>query len=319
MAQVQTVTGPVDAGDLGKTLIHEHFRGRDEAATYQWPHTHDEEAEYQEAVESARAVQGHGVTTVVDPAPMFLGRDAGFLRRISEETGLQIVTCTGIYTYDYLPHFFENRDADFIASLFVHDIQQGIQGTDVKAAFLKVAADEPGVNERIEKLHRAAARASVQTGAPIIAHSRPASNTGPRQVEIFLEEGVAPEKVEIAHTGDTDDLDYINGLLDSGVWIGLDRFGLELFLPTEPRKKTLMALLEQGHVDRIHLSQDYVVALDWFPPEVVEQLIQAGAVKDWSMTLLFEQVFPALREEGLTDEHIDTMLVDNPRRWLVGE
>jgi phosphotriesterase-related protein len=285
----------------------------------QWPHTHDDEAEYREAVESAQAVIGHGVKTVFDPAPMFLGRDVRHLRRVAEETGLQIVTCTGIYTYDYLPHFFESRDADFIASLFVHDLTEGIQGTDVKAGFLKVAADEPGVNERIEKLHRAAARASLQTGAPIIAHSRPASNTGPRQVEIFLEEGVAPEKIQIAHTGDTDDLGYINGLLDAGVWIGLDRFGIEMYLPMEQRKKTLMALLEQGHVDRIHLSQDYVVALDWFPPETVEQLIAAGAVKDWSMTLLFEQVFPALKEEGLTDEQIDRMLVDNPRRWAAGE
>src|SRR5919112_41504 len=151
MAQVQTVTGPVDGGELGTTLIHEHFRGRDEAATYQWPHTHDDEAEYQEALESARAVQSHGVKTVCDPAPMFLGRDAGFLRRISEETGLRIVTCTGIYTYDYLPHFFENRDADFIAGLFVHDIEQGIQGTDVRAAFIKVAADEAGVHANIQK------------------------------------------------------------------------------------------------------------------------------------------------------------------------
>lgn len=318
MAQVQTVTGPVDADELGTTLIHEHFRGRDEAATYQWPHTHDDAAEYQEAVESAQAVLGHGVKTVADPAPMFLGRDARFLRRLSEETGLQIVTCTGIYTYDYLPHFFENRDADFIAGLFVHDVEQGIQGTDTRAGFIKVAADEPGVTEQIEKLHRAAARASVETGAPIMAHSRPASNTGPRQVEIFLEEGVAPEKIQIAHTGDTDDMDYIQGLLDSGVWIGLDRFGLELYLPMEQRKKTLMALLERGHADRVFASQDYVVALDWFPPETVEQLVAAGAVKDWSMTLLFEQVFPDLRERGLTDEHLDTMLVQNPKRWLAG-
>lgn len=319
MAQVQTVTGPVDAAELGTTLIHEHFRGRDEAATYQWPHTHDDAAEYGEAVESARAVLGHGVQTVCDPAPMFLGRDVRFLRRIAEETGLRIVTCTGIYTYEYLPHFFQNRDADFIAGLFVHDIENGIQDTDIRAAFIKVAADEPGVTEGIEKLHRAAARASLETGAPIMAHSRPASNTGPRQVEIFLEEGVPPEKIQIAHTGDSADLDYISGLLDAGVWIGLDRFGLELYLPMEQRKQTLMALLERGHVDRIHLSQDYVVALDWFPPETVEQLIAAGAVKDWSMTLLFEQVFPALREKGLTDKQLGTMLVDNPRRWLVGE
>src|SRR3954453_12561610 len=73
-------------------------------------------------------------------------------------------------------------------------------------------------------------RARLQTGAPIMAHSRPASNTGPRQIEIFREEGVDPAKIQIAHTGDSDDLDYIEGLLDAGVWMGLDRYGLDLYL-----------------------------------------------------------------------------------------
>ena len=206
-----------------------------------------------------------------------------------------------------------------MADLFVHDIEQGIQGTDVKAAFIKCAADEPGVTENIEKVHRAAARASVQTGAPIMAHSRPASNTGPRQVEIFLEEGVAPEKIQIAHTGDTDDLDYIEGLLDKGVYIGLDRYGLPMFLPTDNRNRTTLELLKRGHAERMFLSQDFVVALDWFPTEFMEQIVAGGLVEeDWSMTLLFERVIPALKEGGMTDEQLDTMLVANPARWLSG-
>jgi phosphotriesterase-related protein len=319
MPQVQTVTGPVDADDLGTTLIHEHFRGRDESTVFQWPHLHDEDDEYRQAVEMAQAAQSHGVKTVVEPTAMMLGRDMPFLVRLARETGLQIVPCTGIYTYDHLPINLTTRDADFIADLFVHDIEQGIQGTDARAAFIKVAADEPGVNENIEKLHRAAARASLRTGAPIMAHSRPASDTGPRQVEVFLDEGVDPSKIQIAHTGDTDDLDYIEGLLATGVWIGLDRYGIEMYLPMENRNNTVMALLERGYADQMHLSQDFVVALDWFPPETVEHLMATGAVKDWSMTLLFEQVIPTLRERGMTDEQLDTMLVQNPRRWLAGE
>jgi phosphotriesterase-related protein len=319
MAQVQTVLGPVDAGELGKTLIHEHFRGRDESTVFQWPHLHDEEQEYAEAVEMAQAVLGHGVRTVVEPTAMMLGRDVPFLRRLASEVGLQIVACTGIYTYDHLPINLESRDADFMADLFVHDIEQGIQGTDARAAFIKCAADEPGVNENIEKVHRAAARASVRTGAPIMAHSRPASNTGPRQVEIFLEEGVDPAKIQIAHCGDTDDVDYITGLLDQGVYVGLDRYGIEMYLPADRRNATVLALLERGHVERMFISQDYVVALDWFPEEQVQQLMEAGAVKDWSMTLLFDTIIPQLREGGMTDEQLDTMLVDNPRRWLAGE
>jgi phosphotriesterase-related protein len=319
MGEVQTTAGPIDSSELGKTLIHEHFRGRDEAVAHQWPHVYDEDEEWRDSIEQANAVKEHGIQTIVEPTAMLLGRNVPLLQRIAAETGLNIVACTGIYTYDHLPHFFENRDADAMADLFVHDIEQGIQGTDVKAAFIKCAADEPGLTENIEKVHRAAARASVRTGRPIMAHSRPASNTGPRQVEIFLEEGVAPEKIQIAHTGDTDDLDYIEGLLDKGVYIGLDRYGLTMFLPTENRNRTTIELLERGHVERMFLSQDVVVALDWFPPEAEEQIIAAGMVEEgWSMTLLFERVIPALKEAGMTDQQLDTMLVDNPARWLSG-
>jgi phosphotriesterase-related protein len=317
MGEVQTVAGPIDSSELGKTLIHEHFRGRDEAVAHQWPHAYDEDEEWSVCIEQANAVKEHGIKTIVEPTAMLLGRNVPLLQRIAQETGLNIVTCTGIYTYDHLPHYFQNRDADAMADLFVHDIEQGIQGTEVKAAFIKCAADEPGVTDNIEKVHRAAARASTRTGVPIMAHSRPASNTGPRQVEIFLEEGVAPEKIQIAHTGDTDDLGYIEGLLDKGVYVGLDRYGLPMFLPTDRRNKTTLALLERGYVERMFISQDFVAALDWFPPEAVEGIVQAGVVDpDWSMTMMFEKVIPELKENGLTDEQLATMLVANPARWL---
>ena len=320
MATVQTINGPLDVDELGLTLIHEHFFSSDEAVSTQWPHVRDRDHEYQLALESAQAVQSHGVKTVVEPTAMLLGRDIPALERLARDTKLQLVVCTGIYTYDHLPQFLLNRSEDFIASLFVHDIENGIQGTDVKAAFIKCAADEPGVNERIEKIHRAAARASLQTGAPIMAHSRPASNTGPRQLEIFLEEGVAPEKIQIAHTGDTDDLDYIQQLLGKGVYIGLDRYGIDLFLPTPRRNATTLELLKRGHVERLFLSQDFDIpianGLDWYPPEVIEQLQAAGAASDWSMTFLFEQVIPTLKESGMTEEQLETMMIENPKRWL---
>jgi phosphotriesterase-related protein len=329
MATVETVTGPIDADQLGTTLIHEHLVFRDEAVLAQWPHAGtvreseppenvDEDGAYQAALESARAVVEHGVKTLVEPTGMFGGRDVRFSRRVAEEAGLQVIACTGIYTYDYLPPYFMFRDENAMAELFVHDIEEGIQGTDVKAAFIKVAADEPGVTPNVEKVHRAAARASVRTGRPIMAHSRPASQTGPRQVEIFLEEGVEPERIQIAHTGDTDDLDYIEGLLKAGVYIGMDRYGLEIFLPMDRRNATVTALLERGWAERMFLSQDFCATLDWYPPEVGKQMMDAGAAKDWSMTLVFEQVIPALREAGMTDDQLETMMVANAKRWLAG-
>ena len=318
MASVEGVNGPIDADELGLTLIHEHFFSGDEAVTAQWPHARDRDQEWTLAMESADAVKSHDVKTVVEPTAMMLGREVSVLQQLASETGLQIVACTGIYTYDHLPMFLTTRDADFIAGLYVHDVEQGMQGTDAKAAFIKCAADEPGITENVEKLHRAAARASLQTGAPIMAHSRPASDTGPAQVDIFLEEGVAPEKIQIAHTGDSDDLSYIEGLLDKGVFIGMDRYGLDIFLPTDKRNATVLALLEKGYAERMFLSQDFDIpiaaGLDWYPPEMVEQL--EPMAKDWSMTFLFESVIPTLKESGMTDEQLETMLVENPKRWL---
>jgi phosphotriesterase-related protein len=328
MGQVPTVTGMVDADQLGTTLIHEHLRNSDEAVHDQWPIAgavkEDQPYEvspdeiFEIAVREAKAAVDLGIKTIGEPTAMFLGRDVEFMRRVSEETGLQVIPCTGIYTYDYLPQFFVNRDADQIADLFVHDIEEGIQGTDIKAAFIKCAADEPGVNENIEKVHRAAARASVRTGAPIMAHSRPASDTGPRQVEVLIEEGVDPAKIQIAHTGDTDDLDYIEGLLEKGVWIGLDRYGLEIFLPFERRQETAKALLERGYANRIFLSADSVATTDWFPPNVIEGLIASGAANDWTIRMVPEKVLPELREWGMTEEQERTMMVENPVRWLTG-
>jgi phosphotriesterase-related protein len=316
MPTIESVTGPLDAGDLGTTLIHEHLRTRDEANAVQFPHLYDEDALYDLAVEAAKGALDRGVKTIGEPTAMFLARDVGFIERVAKETGLQAIVCTGIYTYDHLPLFWQSRSPDVMADAFVHDIEQGIQGTDIKAGFLKCAADEPGVNDNVEKIHRACARASLRTGAPIMAHSRPASNTGPRQVEIFLEEGVAPEKIHIAHCGDSDDLGYIEGLLEKGVYIGLDRFGIEMYLPMDRRLNTAQALLEKGYEERMFLSADSCASIDWFPEETVEVLQREGAVKDWTITLVHDQVIPALKERGMTDAQLETMMVENPKRWL---
>jgi phosphotriesterase-related protein len=315
MPTVETVHGPIDADQLGRTLIHEHFRTTDEAARLQFPHMYDEDAEWAAAMADANGVKSHGIVTVVEPSAMFLHRDAAFSKRVADEAGIQIVLATGIYTYDHLPQPFLNRDEDALAEIFVRDIEQGIQGTQIKAAFLKCAADEPGVTPNVEKVHRACARASLRTGRPIMAHSHPSSGTGLEQMRIFEEEGVDPAKVQIAHTGDTDDLDYIEKLLERGPFIGMDRYGLDIFLPTDKRQATVLALLEKGHVDRMFLSQDYCSTLDWFPPEVEEQMKQQMVPK-WSMTFLFEEVIPELKERGMTDEQLDQMMVENPKSWL---
>jgi phosphotriesterase-related protein len=315
LATVETVNGPVDLEELGLTLIHEHFRATDEATRFQFPHLYDEAAEWEAAMSDANGIRGHGVQTVVEPSAMYLHRDAAFSKRVADESGLNVILATGVYTYEHLPQVLMNRNEDQLAEIFVHDIEQGIQGTGIKAGFIKCAADEPGVTPNVEKVHRAAARASKQTGRPIMAHSRPASGTGLDQMRIFTEEGVEPAKVQIAHTGDSDDLDHIERLLDTGCWIGMDRYGLDIFLPTEQRQQTVLALLEKGYASRMFLSQDWCSTLDYFTPEMEEQL-KPVAAPNWSMTFLFEQVIPELKERGMTDDQLNQMMLENPKGWL---
>jgi phosphotriesterase-related protein len=319
MADVQTVQGPVDAEELGIVLAHEHLRFRDEAVFAQWPGRYDEQLELDAAVLAARAASEHGVGTIVDATAMFGGRDVRFMKRVADETGVKIIACTGIYSYDHLPHYFENRDIDVMADHFVEDIEQGIQGTEFRAAFLKCAADEAGVTENVEKIHRAVARASVQTGAPIMAHSMPAVATGPRQVEIFKEEGVDLSRVQIAHCGDSEDIAYIESLLAEGVYAGLDRYGLEMYLPIDKRNAIAAELLRRGHAAQLTISQDFCASIDWFPAEAAEAFEAQGAIRNWSTTLVFEEVVPALREMGVMDDEVfRTIFVENPRRWLAG-
>jgi len=319
MAEVQTVQGPVDAAELGVTLGHEHVRFRDEAVAAQWPGRYDEEGELQTALEVVGAARDKGVRTILDATAMFGGRDVRFMKRVADESGVRIVCCTGIYSYDYLPHYFENRDIDVMADHFVEDIERGAQGSDIRAAFLKCAADAAGVTEHVEKIHRACARASLQTGAPIMAHSMPAVGTGPRQVEIFEQEGVDLTRVQIAHCGDTEDVGYIEGLLAKGVYVGLDRYGLEMYLPIDKRNATTAELLHRGHAERLILSQDFCASIDWFPAEAAKAFEAQGAIRNWSMTLVFEEVVPTLREMGVLDDAgFQTIFVENPRRWMAG-
>jgi phosphotriesterase-related protein len=211
----------------------------------------------------------------------------------------------------FLPQALANRDVDHLAGVFVHDVETGIQGTGVKAAFLKCAVDEPGVTEHVEKVLRAVARASLATGRPIMAHSHPATRRGLEEMAIFTEEGVDPARVQIAHTGDTDDLDYIEELLATGCWIGMDRYGLDIILPTDRRNATVVELCRRGHAGRMMLSHDACATIDWFPEEMIRE-----AAPNWHMTFLFETVLPDLRAAGVGDAELTTMLEANPRDWL---
>jgi phosphotriesterase-related protein len=309
MPHVQTATGAIDTATLGFTLMHEHIYVLSEGVIAAFPSLWDREARIKQAVAALSEAKAHGVSTIVDLTVLGLGRDASLAREVSRQSGVNVVVATGLYTYDELPHYFNLRDIDHMASLFARDIEHGVQDTDVRAGILKVATDEKGMTPGVEKVVRAVARAHRRTGAPISTHTHAATERGLDQQRVFTEEGVDLSRVVIGHSGDTEDIAYLEKLMAAGSYIGMDRFGIDSYMPTDKRVAVIATLCERGHADKIVLSHDASCYIDWFPEEMPKQVMPR-----WHFLHISDEVVPALLAAGVSDDQIRAMTIDNPRR-----
>ncbi len=306
---VQTLTGPIPTSALGFTLMHEHIIVRSEGLAQNFPQIWDAEAVSAQVLQQLTALKDRGVDTLVDLTVMGLGRDIPLLLPMVKQSGLQVIVATGLYTFTEPPNYFRNRGPDEMAELFVHDIQEGIQGTGVKAAILKCATDLPGITPGVEKVLRAVARAHRRTGVPIYTHTHAVTQRGLEQQDLFLEEKVDLRRVIIGHSGDTSDIAYLTRLLERGSYIGMDRFGLDVFLPEEKRIWTVAELCRRGWAERMVLSHDAMVYFDVYDLGAIEK-----DRPNWNYFNLQDNILPKLKKAGVSEEQIEIMTRENPRR-----
>lgn len=324
MPVVETVKGQVDTDDLGTVLMHEHVFtiGTEIRQNYPgYPDQWDEEHRVADAVAKLTEATTRGVTTIVDPTVIGLGRYIPRIQRINEQVDINIVVATGIYTYHEEPVQFHftgpgkifDFGVDPMTELFVGDIRNGIADTGVKAGLLKCAIDEYGLTSGVERVMRAVGQAHVETGTPITVHTHAADKTGLIATKVFAEEGVDMSKVVIGHSGDSTDLDYLKELAATGAILGMDRFGIDVFSPFEDRVNTVAGMATAGYASQMVLAHDASCYSDFYPEAAI-----GVALPNWKYTHIFDDVLPALRERGVTDEQITTMLVDNPRAYFSG-
>lgn len=316
MGSVDTYRGPVEPGSLGTTLIHEHLFVRNPELEINLPDPEwDETRSVDAAVTGLEALRAQGVTTIVDLTVPGLGRDVRVVAQVAERVEVNLIASTGWYTPDSLPLYFKFHgptfDNDRLVEMFVADIRKGIAGTEVRAGMLKVATDAAGLTPDVVRVMEAAAAAHEETGVPITTHSLPAARNGLVQQDFFIRRGVAPDRLIIGHSGDTDDLSYLQEIMDNGSVIGMDRFGMEHVLSDARRVETVLSLLERGYADRMVLSQDAA-----FYSHVTPPAWRAASAPNWRMDTLTTRILPMLLDHGVTDQTIDQMLVDNPRRLL---
>ena len=317
MSKVQTVKGPVEADQLGFTLMHEHvFVLSTEIEENYKTGFGEEEARIEQAVDRLNELAAAGVKTFVDLTVIGLGRDIKRVQRVAERVDLNIVVATGLYTYNELPFYFLYRGPgtllggeEPLVDMFVGDIEQGIAGTGVKAGILKCATEHQGITPDVERVLRAVAQAHRRTGVPISTHSFAPGRNGLDQQRVFSEEGVDLSRVVIGHSGDTTDIGYLRELADAGSYLGMDRFGIDILLPFEQRVDTVAEMCRLGYANKMVLSHDAACHNDWFDDAALEV-----ATPNWHFMHILRDVIPVLRERGVTEEQIRQMTEENPTK-----
>jgi phosphotriesterase-related protein len=318
---VQTVTGPIELDQLGRTLMHEHLFIAFSGAEF------DRAGFIAEAVKRLRQLRTeHGVRSFVDPCPIELGRDAGMMREIAEKSEMNVVCTTGFYFEAMgLPIYWRARTTEEIAELYIRELTHGIGDTGVKAGAIKVATGAPHITALEMKFLDAACIAQKATGAPIITHTQDGVN-GPEQQTAFAAGGVAAHSCLIGHCCGNPDTAYHKRVVDGGSYIGFDRIGLHRYMPDETRADNLAKLVREGHRAQIMMSQDgHCGWLGKFarqiPPDEQAKIDAMKAEGNWPppYTYLFTDFVPMLRQRGLTESDIGSILQDNPRRFFAGE
>lgn len=320
--RISTVRGEVSPASLGATLMHEHIIAVSAALARDRPelaYPGGRGAVIDTLVAQLQQVKDAGIDTIVDLSVFGHDRDVAALVEINRRVDLNIVVATGFYT-DTLPSKtfeFRQRLAErdgqphAFARIFIADIVDGISSTGVRAGMLKCVTDSAGITPQIAELMRGCAIAARETGVPISTHSHPATRNGLDQLAFFEREGVDLERVVIGHSGDTDDLDYLRRIMDSGATIGCDRF--ELTLPGSPPPErcieVVAELCQQGYSDRIVLSHDKMMHTDWFG--------ESSPFGQRTVPLyVSEVVLPGLRTHGVREADITQLMHGTPARIL---
>ena len=306
--RVMTVSGPIPPDRLGFTLPHEHtgiYLWHIDKRWDYWELTPDEDL----IADELRDFRRRGGGTLVDLTLDGVGRDPSRLRRLAGVTGLNIVMGTGWYRGAHYPAeaLIDRRSVDDLAGAIVAEFADGVGGSGIRPGIIgEIGTDKPWVSALEERVHRAAARASLRTGMAITTHGVQ-SPVGLAQLRIFTEEGVDPSRVVIGHADSHPDLDFYLAVLDAGANLQFDflghRFGVEEAL--EPRLvEIVVELLEREYAPQLLLSQD------------VCHNRQLKAYGGFGYVYLHQHFLPTLRTAAVGEGEIKTMTIDNPVRIL---
>jgi len=304
-----TVNGQLKAKEMGSTLVHEHLLSSFGLDAME-PGQYDEEKALTEVVPYLKYLQSLGCNTIVDCTAAYFGRNVRLLRKLSQKSGIQILTNTGIYgaaSDRYVPQSVRDQSPDQLAAQWIDEFNNGIQGTDIKPGFLKCGVDSGPLSEIDGKLVRAAAITHLETGLLLQIHTSNNPEAVFQQLNILEEEGVSPTAWVWVHANKVTNSKPLIEAARRGAWISLDNLKtVNYFNGKESGSNTLSmhydhleVFRESGLLDRVLLSHDGSL----FPPEGKDKR---------PMDILYNSFIPMMEAGGFSQQEIDKIIIHNP-------
>ncbi len=303
-----TVNGPIPTSDMGITLVHEHvlvdFIGADSTGYHRW----DKHDVVERVAPYLSEIYDLKVQTLIECTPAYVGRDPELLQKLSEETGMNLITNTGYYGASknlFLPASFYSLSAEELSFLWIDEFENGIEGSGIKPGFIKIGVDGGDtLSQEHKKLITAAALTHLHTGLVIASHTGP-DKPAYEQLSVLKSFGIDPSSFIWVHA----QRGTLNGNIRaarSGAWVSLDNVSLQRDPGTtfsiEWYADRIMAFKEANLLSRVLVSHD----AGWYSPG----LENGGDFRGY--TDIFTSLVPALKERDFSQEEVNQLLVINP-------
>ncbi|WP_213807101.1 hypothetical protein [Granulicella sp. dw_53] len=311
MSIIRTVLGDIATADLGVCYAHEHIVIDRSYVTQHYPDFLLEDVD--RIVTELHSFRAAGGRAMVDSMPCGGGRNVTKLAAVSRQSGVHILCPTGVHLQQYYPHghWTERATIEQLSNIFIGEIELGIDANDTngptldrtghKAGLIKVASGLDVIGAREQRVFEAAAIAHNKTGAPILTHTE--QGTGALlQIELLSRMGVQPSHIVISHLDRKPDPTYHREVLSTGVFLEYDS-AFRWKTEDNPTRDLLVSLAGHGYLNQLMLGMD------------------ASRPRYWTsfggspgLSFLLGTFSRELRDQGWTEQHLNTVFVENPAR-----
>jgi phosphotriesterase-related protein len=319
---VMSVSGAVNADELGATLVHEHIVATMPGEQFDPDYAPDRREIAAIATDRLQELYDHDVRSLVDPCPIELGRDPELYAEVSQRSGIRIIFATGFYYEGWgLPVYWRAREPEELTEFYLRELTEGVGKTGLRPGVIK-AATGAEVSPAERRTLAAAAMAQKQSGVAIITHTEQ-SRHGDVQQDIFAEFGADLSRVLIGHQDEHRTPEPIQRLAERGTFVGIDRVGVELLASDDTRADNVAALVKRGFTRQVCLSQDCVCTLTAprypFPlPKEYQMSPREFVTSNKPLSYVLTDFAERLKQRGVTAAELDIIFRDNPRRLLTG-